>query len=151
MQNPSALIHSHDVKTLPDKGEGWWFPNYLYGRCDSTHLGDRKFLYHFTPLTQCTKGNLVLYWLFWSAQRDWLARFLVLRVSTHLDVWRHTHTHTQCECCSLRGHHYGNTVSLYITLCSPQNWTWSLLLGDRVCVGVGWGLCKRTTRCNWLV
>ncbi len=25
MQNVSALIHSHDVITLPDEAEGWWF------------------------------------------------------------------------------------------------------------------------------
>ncbi len=25
MQNPSALIHSHNVRTLPDEAEGWWF------------------------------------------------------------------------------------------------------------------------------
>ncbi len=24
-QNPSALIHSHDVITLLDETEGWWF------------------------------------------------------------------------------------------------------------------------------
>ncbi len=24
-RNPSALIHSHNVVTLPDEGEGWWF------------------------------------------------------------------------------------------------------------------------------
>ncbi len=25
-QNPSALIHSQDVRTLPDEAEGLWFP-----------------------------------------------------------------------------------------------------------------------------
>ncbi len=25
MQNPSALIHSHDVITLPEEAERWWF------------------------------------------------------------------------------------------------------------------------------
>ncbi len=31
-------------------------PNCLLGRCDSTHLGDRKCIYHFTPLAQRTVG-----------------------------------------------------------------------------------------------
>ncbi len=31
MQNPSALIHSHDVITLPDEVEGWWFQTVSMG------------------------------------------------------------------------------------------------------------------------
>ncbi len=31
MQNPSALIHSHNIKTLPDEAEGWWFQTVSMG------------------------------------------------------------------------------------------------------------------------
>ncbi len=34
--------------------------NCLHGRCDSAHLGDRKCLYHFTPLAQPRVGDLLL-------------------------------------------------------------------------------------------
>ncbi len=34
-------------------------PNCLHGRRDSAYLGDRKCIYHFTPLTQCTVGDLL--------------------------------------------------------------------------------------------
>ncbi len=42
------------------RGGGTVVPNCLYGRRDSAHSGDRKCIYHFTPLAQCTVGNLVL-------------------------------------------------------------------------------------------
>ena len=54
----------------------------------------------------------------------------------YLQLKLHTHT--------LRGYRHGNTASLDITLCCPQNWTWLLLLGDRVgvmCVCV-WGVTQ---------
>ncbi len=53
-QNPSIFIHSHDVITLPDEAEGWWFTKRLHGRSDSAHLGDGKCIFHFTPLAQRT-------------------------------------------------------------------------------------------------
>ncbi len=33
-------------------------PNCLNGRCDSAHLGDVKWIYHFTPFAQGTVGDL---------------------------------------------------------------------------------------------
>ncbi len=39
---------------------GMVIPNFLLGRRDSSHLGDGKCMYHFTPLAQCTVGDLVL-------------------------------------------------------------------------------------------
>ncbi len=59
MQNSSALIHSHGIITLPDEAEGWWLLTVSW-RCDSAHLGDRKCMYHFTPLAQHTVEDLVL-------------------------------------------------------------------------------------------
>ncbi len=56
--------HEFDVVlTLPDEAEGWWFPNYLYRRCESANSGDGKCIYHFTPLAQRTVGYFVFYWL----------------------------------------------------------------------------------------
>ncbi len=42
--------------------QGWGMvaPNCLHGRRDSTHLGNRKCMYHFTPLAQCPVEDLVL-------------------------------------------------------------------------------------------
>ncbi len=31
MQNPSAVIHLHDVITLPDEAKGWWFLTVVMG------------------------------------------------------------------------------------------------------------------------
>ncbi len=58
MQNPSALIHSHDIITLPDEAEGRWFLRVSMG--DVTLPTKEKSIYHFTPLAQCTVEDLVL-------------------------------------------------------------------------------------------
>ncbi len=42
------------------QGGGMVVPNCLHGKRDSAHLGDRKCVNHFTPLAQCTVGDLVL-------------------------------------------------------------------------------------------
>ncbi len=57
MQNPSTLIHSHNVLTFPDEAE---VPNCLQEKRNYAHLGDRKCIYHFTPLAQCAVNDLFL-------------------------------------------------------------------------------------------
>ncbi len=59
-QNPSALIHLHDADNTSRRGGGMVVPNFFHERSDSTHLGDGKCIYHFTPLVQCRVGDLAL-------------------------------------------------------------------------------------------
>ncbi len=54
-----ALIHSHDIITLPDEVEAWWFLT-VSMRHDSAHCGDRKCIYHLTLLAQHAMNDLVL-------------------------------------------------------------------------------------------
>ncbi len=56
MQNPTALIHSHELITLPGEAEGWWF--LAVSKVNMTPPTQER-INHFTPLAQCTVGDLM--------------------------------------------------------------------------------------------
>ncbi len=62
-QNPSALIYSLDVITLPDKAEEWWFPSYLYWRCDSAHLKTGSVAYTISHHCRSVQWGILCWYL----------------------------------------------------------------------------------------